>query len=192
MIGIEVNKTRAVCRNCMYTMGLLDHPLPSDVANTMRCPKCGSNLFEYSVVQDVVQMSVDDRKPVDLENSPGAQSPPQAPLEDPVEEFPGGFQRPSHLDGSTLPPKAIVAVMECMTRGAHTHGRDKWKNIPVWSHLGRALAHIFQHNAGDRSEPHILHAACRLLFALDLQELENAAIPGFSEPPFSPKGEEAS
>jgi hypothetical protein len=68
---------------------------------------------------------------------------------------------------------AATLAIECVL---HKHRRNsgKWRaEAPIEHVVDHALAHIRQYVSGDRSEPHLEHAATRLLMALQL-ELERA------------------
>lgn len=100
---------------------------------------------------------------------------------DPIEVNQNGA-RQSALDCrlDLLPPHATMAVAGVLKRGAEKypdleHGRPNWHGIPTDDHLNHALAHILRHLAGDRSEDHLPHAACRLLFACELEALDARA-----------------
>jgi hypothetical protein len=79
----------------------------------------------------------------------------------------GGVQ--SHLTQSfhLLPVDAVTAVAEVLFHGAKKYGQNNWRLIPVIDHLNHALYHVFLYIAGNRSENHLSHAACRLLMALE-------------------------
>jgi hypothetical protein len=75
-----------------------------------------------------------------------------------------------------LPPElhglyfALLAIGQVMHDGARTHPFDDWNDRPVDYHIGRAVRHIRLYNEGDESEPHLRHAATRLLMAIELAE----------------------
>lgn len=66
-----------------------------------------------------------------------------------------------------LPARAVLAVAEVLEQGARKYGADNWRGIPEADHVNHALAHLFARLAGDASDDHLEHAACRLLMALD-------------------------
>jgi hypothetical protein len=68
-------------------------------------------------------------------------------------------------------PNALRIVTEVMERGKRTHSGD-WLALPANFHLARARRHLDLLAAGDVSEPHIAHAACRLLMELERDRTE--------------------
>lgn len=79
----------------------------------------------------------------------------------------GGKQSASPYRCDLLPPRATLAVAQVLAEGAAKYGGDNWHAIPIANHLNHALAHVFAFLAGDTSDAHLEHAACRLLFAVD-------------------------
>ena len=63
---------------------------------------------------------------------------------------------------------ALREVAKTLREGSRK--RDEWKNHDAAYHADRALKHIEQWEAGDDSEPHLSHAATRLLMALQLDQ----------------------
>ena len=63
-------------------------------------------------------------------------------------------------------PRALRTVTGVMERGKRTHSGD-WRDLPANFHLARARRHLNLLAAGDASEPHLAHAACRLLMELE-------------------------
>ena len=68
-----------------------------------------------------------------------------------------------------LPPLAVLEIAAVLHRGASSHGEENWRKVSVRDHLNHAMTHVLAHFAGDASDGHLSHAACRLLFALELQ-----------------------
>jgi len=66
-----------------------------------------------------------------------------------------------------LPLDATVQVAATLAEGAKTYGRDAWKNLPQDTHINHALMHIFAFLEGDKTDDHLVHAVCRLMFACD-------------------------
>lgn len=68
-----------------------------------------------------------------------------------------------------LPHKAIDAIADMMARmlDEGRHGRDDWRKMSEGDHLSHAAGHLCLLDQGDDSEDHLMHAACRLLMALE-------------------------
>jgi hypothetical protein len=81
----------------------------------------------------------------------------------------GGRQSDSPYRSDLLPPHALLAVARVLKHGADKYGENNWHLIPVREHIDHALTHILAYLAGDASDDHIEHAACRILFAADQQ-----------------------
>lgn len=91
---------------------------------------------------------------------------PDAPI---VTNDAGGKQSHSPYRCDLLPPLALLAVAKVLKHGADKYGPNNWHKIPVADHINHALAHLYALAAGDTSDGHLEHAACRILFALDQQ-----------------------
>jgi hypothetical protein len=68
-----------------------------------------------------------------------------------------------------VPSRAIQVIQDVMEHGERK-GKTGWRNIPVQLHLEHAKRHIELYFAGDRSEPHLRHAFCRLMMAVIINE----------------------
>jgi hypothetical protein len=54
-----------------------------------------------------------------------------------------------------------------MAEGAEKYGEYNWqKGFPVNDILNHAIAHVYKHLSGDRTEDHLGHAAAGLLMAI--------------------------
>ena len=67
-----------------------------------------------------------------------------------------------------IPMQALRVLAECVGFGLRKYGQDNWKRIPIEEHMGHAMGHLVQWQCGDRSEPHLVNAAARVMFALQL------------------------
>lgn len=68
-----------------------------------------------------------------------------------------------------LPAQAILAVANVLHEGAKKYGPENWRGIPVNDHINHAMTHYLAFLAGDTSDDHLSHAACRALMALEMQ-----------------------
>ena len=91
---------------------------------------------------------------------------PDAPV---VKTERGGLHSDTPYRVDVVPPKALLAVAGVLKPGTEKYGLDNWRRIARREHLNHALVHIFAHLAGDQSDDHLTHAACRLLFALETE-----------------------
>lgn len=71
-----------------------------------------------------------------------------------------------------LPPLATLDVAGVLKHGAEKYGEKNWHAISVREHLNHMLVHAFAYLAGDTSDAHLSHAACRALMALEIQLVE--------------------
>lgn len=82
-----------------------------------------------------------------------------------VENENGGRQSKLNARFDLIPPQPLFQVAVVLAEGAVKYGEDNWKLIPTNDHISHALAHLFAYLAGDTSDSHLSHAACRVLFA---------------------------
>jgi hypothetical protein len=81
---------------------------------------------------------------------------------------------------SLLPPRAMIALGDVLTYGAKKYAPDNWRKVDDLSrYTSAALRHVFRYMGGERDDPetgmhHLAHAACSLLFIVDL-DLEREA-----------------
>ena len=63
-------------------------------------------------------------------------------------------------------PKSLLDVAAVSYKGREKYGPRNWEKIDQADHINHSLTHIVAYLAGDRQEPHLAHAICRLFFAM--------------------------
>lgn len=71
-----------------------------------------------------------------------------------------------------IPPESMKLIAQCLGVGAHRHGEENWRNIPISDHINHAFNHLNEFRLGATDEPHIVNAAVRTIFALSLAVAE--------------------
>ena len=67
-----------------------------------------------------------------------------------------------------IPSIALFKLAEILYEGSLKYDKDNWKKIDVDVHLSRCIQHIYAFLAKDKTEDHLAHALCRLVFAAAL------------------------
>lgn len=71
-----------------------------------------------------------------------------------------------------ISPIGLAAVAETCAEGAMKYGDFNWeKGMPIHDLLNHGLRHIYLYLSGDRSEPHLAHAAWNLLSSIHSSKL---------------------
>lgn len=89
---------------------------------------------------------------------------PDAPI---VTNAAGGSQSASKYRADLLPAMAVLNIAAILDAGARKYGVDNWRKIDRADHINHAMVHLLAHIAGDTSDDHLGHAACRVLFAME-------------------------
>lgn len=84
----------------------------------------------------------------------------------------GGKQSDSPARLDLFPPRAWLAVGGVLKHGAGKYGENNWHKISVREHINHALVHYAAYLAGDTSDDHLEHAACRAMMALEAAFME--------------------
>jgi hypothetical protein len=79
----------------------------------------------------------------------------------------GGKQALCLYRADLLPAHAVLAVAKVLKLGCDKYGEDNWHKITAAENVNHALIHLLAIRAGDKTDDHLEHAACRILFALD-------------------------
>jgi hypothetical protein len=80
----------------------------------------------------------------------------------------GGKQSHIPYRCDLFPALALLQVAKILAEAAPKYGEDNWRKIAAADHINHGLTHLLAHLAGDRSDDHVGHAACRVLFALEM------------------------
>ena len=93
----------------------------------------------------------------------------------------GGRQSDTPYFFRGLPPLALAKIAALLHNAASRYEDDRdepyrdptvrnWHKIQDWEHIEHAFQHLYADLAGDDSDDHLTHAACRLLMALHQRE----------------------
>lgn len=91
---------------------------------------------------------------------------PEAPT---VTNERGGKQSASPYRIDLIDPRVLLEQGEILAKGAAKYGEENWKNLSEREIINHALVHILAWLAGDRTDNHLGHGACRLLMARTLE-----------------------
>ena len=91
---------------------------------------------------------------------------PDAPV---VTNAIGGKQSESPYRCDLLPARAVLEVAAVLKYGADRYKEWNWLAIDTRSHVNKVLTHVLSWLAGDESDDHLEHAACRMLMALEIE-----------------------
>lgn len=81
----------------------------------------------------------------------------------------GGGQSGVGFRLDLMDPYATLELGRILKKGAERYSPDNWRKIDVAAHVNHALGHIMAYLAGDKSDPHLSHALCRLHFAVAVE-----------------------
>lgn len=92
------------------------------------------------------------------------------------------------VEPALLPPLALLTVSNVLTFGAKKYGADNWRYVKNGRHryMNAALRHLLadlagQENDEDSELPHLAHAACCLLFLIEMSARAKAGLDSFPE-----------
>lgn len=78
-----------------------------------------------------------------------------------------------------LPFVGVLAVGEVLTYGAKKYAPNNWRKVDDWRarYFAAALRHLVAYGRGEKVDPesglpHLAHAACSLLFMLEMEQAE--------------------
>lgn len=85
----------------------------------------------------------------------------------------------NHLDFTSLPLVGLIAVARTAGEGGTKYGRWNYlQGMPVHDLLNHSFRHLVMYTLGDRSEPHLEHAAWGVMAAIQQETLD----PSLSKP----------
>jgi hypothetical protein len=69
-----------------------------------------------------------------------------------------------------LDPLALFRMAQIMAEGSQKYGPPEinWRLIAERDHINHAIAHLYSYLAGDTTDDHLGHAACRVMGALQV------------------------
>lgn len=79
----------------------------------------------------------------------------------------------NHMDFTSMPLIGLIAVARTAAEGGTKYGRYNYlQGMPVHDLLNHAFRHITMYTLGDRSEPHLEHAAWGIMAAIQHETLD--------------------
>lgn len=115
------------------------------------------------------------REPADPPRDEQQAITPPGPAEGTTAKFGTGAVRSNSVEQfryDLVSPIGLREVARTCAEGAQKYSDFNWeRGMPVHDLLNHALAHIYQYLGGDRSEPHLGHAAWNVLAAIHSEEL---------------------
>lgn len=84
-----------------------------------------------------------------------------------VDEETGARQSEILYRCDLLPPLAMLRIASVLYHGAQKYNAWNWFSIPYHEHLNHGLVHLMAFLAGDRTDDHMGHLACRVVMALE-------------------------
>lgn len=93
----------------------------------------------------------------------------------------GASQSAIPLVFTTMPLRALAELAKLQKYGDEKYGAHNWRGISEADHLDHAFAHVLAHQLGDLTDDHLIHAAWRLLAAVEANLTIRDAFPGGNE-----------
>jgi hypothetical protein len=80
------------------------------------------------------------------------------------------------MQGSEL-RLALRAIAHVLERGERDHVAGDWLDLPTRDHAAKAMSHLDHYLVGaDVTEDHLVNAACRLLFCIELRQRQRESL----------------
>lgn len=148
---------------------------PVTIENAPICP--GWGWFGGVYVNPVFTSDTGNERMINCKHWLEAQVLPQSQHQDPATAEQGVKYDTGKPIIGAIPPHAELAVARVMTFGAQKYARDNWRkidDIPT-RYMDAALRHLNAVRRGEVVDPesgehHLAHAACCILFMLDIEE----------------------
>lgn len=81
----------------------------------------------------------------------------------------GGSQSVIPSTFTTFPLTALHMLSKLQKLGDDKYGPHNWRSIQEHEHVNHAFEHLLSHCTGDRTDDHLLHAAWRLIAAVEVR-----------------------
>ncbi len=172
---IEAHELTHYCKCKKGDQAKADRLIPNHEDNPLRCTKCEDIGHLEDGTWCTCSTAIARKTQLDKVFDSNLNVGPDLPT---ITNEEGGKQSEIHYRMDLLPFKALLEVSKVLkegsdkydTKGTPDHPDQNWRKIPRREHLNRVLVHVAAYLTGDRQDDHLSHAACRILFAMEVEE----------------------